>query len=349
MKKIKELSMAFIAIIACISMTACSSDIDAPVADEEQDVYTVQLGWGGELDVTYEPLSRATTDDVYGIQVYSTPDKELEEGETVIWTPYAYGVFDDADNISINLLKGYKYKFVASMVKDAKNKLSTSTQTIDGVKYLAFLSPFNVSGWISILNKFDYQSSIYMSGLASGNSWVNGKVYDHPNTDRYYGELEDYIPGNKNAKAKIKMKRASFGAKFIAKGKAANSGKLEIQITGAPKMELTPSAEKNHISDTFTFNNVKAAWSTNGNYSETIAVTINWHRADGTTVPLGTHEITYKRNATTVVQVNVINDTSDEGVGYEIDETELGEMPEDDNVTNIEDGKIVETEVETNK
>ena len=197
--------------------------------------------------------------------------------------------------------------------------------------------------------KFNYTSSWNLGGLGNGLSYlVDGKFYEHPNTDRYYGELENYELNDNNSKAMIKMKRVSFGAKFIAKGKAAESGTLEILITGAPKMELTPSADKKHISDTFTFSNVIEAWAANGNYTESIAVTINWHRTDGSTIPLGTHDITYKRNATTVVNVKVVNDASAEGVGFDIDETELGIMPDDEDETTIEDGKIVETEVETN-
>ena len=346
MKTLKEFGLAIIAFIACISMVACSNDNGTLVLEDEQEVYTVHLGWGGELDVAYEPLSRATdATDLYGIQVYSVPDKELEGEET--WSPYAYGLFDNTDNISVNLLKGYKYKFIATIIKDGLKKMDSE---YTGNGYKGLMNPFYGTGGPTALeHKFNYSSSWYFNDLGYGNTvLLDGNFYEHPNTDRYYGEEDNYTP-DKNSNIKIKMKRASFGAKFIAKGKAANNGSLEIEITGAPKMTLTPSADKKHISDNFTFSNVKEAWAHNGNYSEVIEVTISWHRADGSTIPLGTHEITYKRNATTVVNVNVVNDASSSGVGYEIDETELGEMAEDkENETTIEDGTIVEKEVETN-
>ena len=73
---------------------------------------TVSLNLGGEILVADEPMTRGVDDpDIYGIQVY-------KDGE-----PFAHGVFDNVDNVKINLLAGSKYKFVASMVKDGKSKI----------------------------------------------------------------------------------------------------------------------------------------------------------------------------------------------------------------------------------
>lgn len=347
MKKFSFL-VAFAAIVAGV-MVACSQKDPMPNAD--QDFYTVSLGWDGEiLDTWYEPLRSNSTDDLYGIQVYQAPDVELEEGKSTTWTRYAYGLFDNADDITIQLLKGYKYKFVATMIVDGQNKVRHVTYG-DGVGYSIpfFLSGAGTNARIS--NKFDYQGTIYFSSdLMSGYTYLQGggNVY-HPNTERFYGELEDYVPGSNGDKAKIKMKRTSFGAKFIAKGKLAKSGTLQVQMTEAPKMELALSNSDNQISDIFTFSNVKAAWADN-QYKETIAVTFNWIRTDGTTLPLGTHDVTYKRNATTVVQVNIENEANAGSVGFEYDKADLGELPEDgENDLTITDGEVVDTEVDTNK
>lgn len=343
--------MAAIALLVGATMAACSKDEVAGIEpDSDSDFYTVKIGWEGEIiDVTYEPLdTRATTDDLYGIQVYSTPDKELGEGETTTWTRYAYGLFDDPDNISINLLKGYKYKFVATMVVDGKNRIVSRQNT--------YMPPFNRVGPATnndtpLNNTFDYQASIYLNGLTSGHSYLVGQTNNYyylPNVDRFYGELVNYTPDDKNATAKINMKRTAFGAKFIAKGAKAKEGTLHVQMTGAPAMELTLTTSENKISDIFTFSNVAAAWADN-KYTETIDVTINWERADGTTLPLGTHAITYKRNATTVVNVKIENDGADGGLGFEIDESETGEpIADGENDVTIEDGEVVDTDVDTN-
>lgn len=350
MKKI-SFFVAFAAFVAGV-MVACSQK--DPMPNDEQRYYTVSLGWDGEiLDVWYEPMRANSTADLYGIQIYQAPNVEQEEGQSTTWTPYAYGLFDNADDIAIQLLKGYKYKFVATMVVDGQNKLRRYNQT-DGVGYN---SPFYLRGagydgqaFARLTNNFNYQSSIYFQGeLQNGYTELKTDVFDHPNTERFYGELEDYIPGSNGDKAKIKMKRTSFGAKFIAKGKLAKSGTLVVQMTEAPKMELALTNSDNQISDIFTFSDVKAAWADN-QHKETIAVTFNWIRTDGTTLPLGTHDVTYKRNATTVVQVNIENDANAGGVGFEYDEADLGDMPEDgENDLTITDGEVVDTEVDTNK
>lgn len=347
MRKFSFIWMAAIALMVGATMAACSKDEVAGIEPEpDSDFYTVKIGWEGEIiDVTYEPLdTRATTDDLYGIQVYSTPN---DDATTPTWTPYAYGLFDDPDNISINLLKGYKYKFAATMVRDGKNKLQLGVNN-------DYLCPFShnipgLSKGTTIGNSFEYQSGTFFDGLDDGAAILIGsKLYDHPNVDRFYGELVNYTPGDKNATAKINMKRTAFGAKFIAKGAKAKEGTLHVQMTNAPAMELALTTSENKISDIFTFSNVAAAWADN-KYTETIDVTINWERPDGTTLPLGTHAITYKRNATTVVNVKIENDGADGGLGFEIDESETGEpIADGENDVTIEDGEVVDTDVDTN-
>ena len=347
MEKLRKFLAAITALIACVGMTSCSSENDLPGNEAEQEFYTVRLGWGGELDVTYEPLTRAdATDDLYGIQVYSTPDIELEDGEEITWTPYAYGLFDNTD-ISINLLKGYKYKFVATMIVDGKNKVGGSIELGKHFGY-PFFNDAGQNSECELSNKFSYDASNFFPYLGEGNTWLlkeNGEIkgYTRPNFERFYGELDNYEPNAQNAQVTISMKRTCFGAKFVAQGKAATEGTLDIQIEGAPKMSLTPSGETLSIFDIFTFSNVKDAWSTE-NYSEDIEVTINWHKEDGITIPLGTHKITYKRNITTVVNINVEDEGVQSGVGFEFEDTD---MPEEETETTIKDGEIVETEVGT--
>ena len=185
-----------------------------------------------------------------------------------------------------------------------------------------------------------------MNGLGNGNAYLNTPrdLFNHPNVERFYGELEDYVPGLSSKKAMIKMKRTSFGAKFIAKGKLAKEGTLEVQMTEAPKMLLDLTVSDKSISDIFTFNNVAQAYRDN-NHKEDIAVTLNWHKDDGTVFPLGTHTITFKRNKTSVVQITIDNEQAEGELGVEIDDVD---MSEDDDITNIEDGTIVDTDVDTN-
>ncbi len=337
MKKVTIFKSAILALLACVGIVACDKSSD--VVPEEPEVYTVNLGWEGEiLDVSYEPLAtRATTDDLYGIQVYSAPDNDAA---TPTWTKFAYGVFDDPDNITINLLKGYKYKFVATMVKDGKNRV--------GSNVVGYFSPFYVSNAPAELNKFNFSAQYGLDGLGIGNTNLKNPkgIYFRPNTERFYGELVDYVPGANGNKAKIHMKRTSFKAKFIAKGKLAKSGTLNIMMTEAPEMNLELSSN-NQISDMFTFSDVDAAWADN-QYSETIDVTLTWTRTDGTVVPLNTHKVNFKRNATTVVKVTIENDANAGELGFEIDDTPITEGDDANPDVEITDGESVKTNVSTN-
>lgn len=335
----------FAAVMGVMTFASCQENITPEIPAQEQEAYTVQLGFGGEWDVTYEPLTRGNdNNDLYGIQVYSAPNNE----EKTTWSKYAYGLFDNVDNVTISLLKGFKYKFVATMVVDGKDKLSNKN-------YVGFNAPFWITGQYGrrciVENLFNYSSTDYFFYLGSGETFLEGLSGDfyHPNTERFYGELIDYVPEeSSNDKAKIHMKRTSFGAKFIAQGKLATAGRLEVLMTEAPAISIDLTQEKQH-DDIYTFYNVKAAYDyQTGNYEEDIDVSINWHydTEDGeVTVPLGTHKITYKRNATTVVKINLENTNVEGGLGFELAET--GAMVDGDEYV-INDGGNVDTEIDTN-
>lgn len=348
MRRITKL-LASVAMLLVLSLaTSCETLVDyldlplTPNTPTEEEYVTVSLGLDlVDLDVTYEPLTRAEeNNDLYGIQVYSA----VPTTESRNWQPFAYGLFDNTDNLSINLLKGYEYKFVATMHKDGKEKIYHFVHN-------GYLHPFHVSNstnaYMQISDVFTYGLG-ELSGLDDGYTYLNGsdgfETYYHPNIERYYGELEGYTPGDKGGKAKIQLKRTSFGAKYIAKGKNTNSGTLEILMKDAPQLNLN-LAESNQVSDIYTFRYVSDAW-LNNSYEEVIPVTLRLTREDGTAVPLGTHNLTFKRNATTVVNVNMDDASEAGGVGVEF--LESGELPEGDEVT-IEGGEIVDTEVNTNK
>ena len=319
MKKVTIFKSAILALLACVGIAACDKNSD--VVPDEPETYTVKLGWAGEiLDVSYEPMTRAATDDLYGIQVYS---KAKTANNITAWNPYAYGLFDDPNNITITLASSYKYKFVATMVKDGKNRIYSD----NGI----YKNPF----YAKLDDKFYYNISdeIYTLDEPAANlvEENNDKFYLRPNIERFYGELTDYIPGESNTNAKINMKRTSFGAKFIAGGKLAVDGKLEIQIDEAPKMELALTTGADEISDVFSLYYIRNAWAKD-DYTEDVAVNFMWIRADGTEAPLGTHTITFKRNKTTIVKFNIEKDGNDESIGIEIDESETGTMPDGDEV-----------------
>ena len=322
----------FFLLLAVVGMlfTACSeAGTNEQPTPTEPEYVTVSLGLNVGLDYGYQPLSRAEeNNDLYGIQVYSTPVPATENAK---WTKYAYGLFDNVDNLTIKLVRGYEYKFVASMVKDGKNKVNTDNN--------GYGAPFgNDSGYHTPLSTSFIYSQLGLRYLCLDTHHFS----DNLAVELYYGELESYMPGDNDSKATIELKRTSFGAKFIAKGDYAENGTLEILMDHAPQLNLN-LAESNEVFEIYTFRDLRAAW-LDENYTETKSVVLRIAYSDGTTAPLGTHNITFKRNTTTVVNVD-LSVSGDSGVGFVV--TGGGEMPEGSEVT-IKDGEIVDTEIETN-
>ena len=314
--------------------TACSEvgTTEQPNTPAEPEYVTVSLGLSVGLDCEYEPLTRSeANNDLYGIQVYSTPIPATENAK---WTKYAYGLFDSTDNLTIKLVRGYEYKFVATMVKDGKNKLYFSYDNCYGAPFSHEISP-GMTASTPLSTSFIYSQL----GLELERNYI---ISDYINAESYYGELEGYIPGDNDSKAIIELKRISFGVKYIANGDFAENGTLEILMKSAPQLNLN-LAESNEVSEIYTFMHARDAW-LDENYTETISVVLRIAYSDGTSAPLGTHDITFKRNTTTVVNVD-LSVGGENGVGFVV--TESGEMPEDSEIT-IKDGEIVDTEIETN-
>ena len=332
--KAKHLLLALCAVLfGATSCETLNDFVDTPETPSAES-YTVSLGFGGEIEVGYEPLRSAENNDLYGINVYSAPANI--EG-TPSWTNYAYGLFDDPSNIKIDLLVGYQYKFEATMVKDGKEKVN-----YDG----GYWYPFSANSLpVAISTSFNYGLS-FMSWIDYGYTYLknpNG-IYYRPNTERYYGELEGYIPSN-NGKATIDMGRTSYGVKFVAQGQSANVGSLEIQMEQSPLVTFN-LAESNEYFDIYTFYGVRSAW-LKSDYSEEVSVNINYIREDDTVVPLGSHKVTFVRNTTTVVTVNIGYGGTENGLGFNI--TEGGEMPENPNTAiTVTNGGSTDNGVELN-
>jgi len=305
----------FLLMFAAICFAACGGDensIPGVTPDEPNTTpkeFLVSLGFSGEItSIEESPLSRAATNDLYGIQVYSSPTSSDN------YKPYAYGLFDSKDGMVIKLLEGYKYKFVSSMVVDGKQKINSYESSYD--------HPFTRSGFSTKLeNKFNYDSGKEMDRLDYGstNLGLFGNFYFyHPNIMRYYGEVTDYVP-TANGSVSINMKKVVFGAKFITEG--FTEGTLYIKLKDAPTLQLVfPQTE---IEDIFTFShNYGGSW-TADTYTETILVSISWQKGDGVIEPLMNQEITFKRNIKTTITVKVNDSSVNQGLNITEEKNEL--------------------------
>lgn len=279
--------------------------------------YTISLGFSGEItDITESPLNRADggeNTDLYGIQVYSTSTDSYD------YKPYAYGLFDKKESMVIKLVEGNKYKFVATMVVDGKEKVyflgdNRYLNPFSGVKTELKEMSLNNVFTLSANNEYDY--------LKIGSTYLRkpNEIFHRPNAERYYGEAEGYIPSS-DGQVSIDMKRVSFGAKFVAQG--LSEGKLIIQMNESPDMEIVyPETE---VQDIFTLSNLSydgTTW-TDDDYSEEVPVIITWQKNDGASVPVASRNITFKRNKLTTVNVKVTNSSVDNGIDITTDNEEM--------------------------
>lgn len=293
MKKILFLAMAVMAITGCES----NRNEEIPLAPEDNPKeYFVSLGLSGEITSSEQPMAKSilSGNDLYGVQIYSRGQGDEN------YRYYAYGVFDDPSRIAVKLLGGYTYKFECSIVVNGKNIVESR----DNV----YSTPFSgASGFGRKLdNSFHILTKDAIWGLGYGNTKIKsaeGYQYVHPNTDRYYGVVDSYVPDDNNTKISIYMKRTVFEAKFIANG--LTEGRLIIEMSDAPPLYINATDTRKEAKDIFTFYRVSQAYEQE-NYSETIATTVTWEKENGTTVPVvSSKEINFKRRTTTTSTIDL--------------------------------------------
>ena len=318
-KEMKKILLFALALFALASCTEEDALVDESVVGKE---YLVSIGFSGEIEISHSPLTKAGTNDLYGVQVYS---KESGDSE---YAPYAYGLFDNTSDMKVKLIGGYQYKFVASMVEDGKDRIYHTDK--------GFSHPFEIGAakYSRLENMFIYSSDSEMGYLNSGATFLYSSgnsisTYYRPNISRYYGELSGFTP-SENKSASIDMKRVCFGAKFVAKG--FMEGRMTIQIPEAPTMTINyPETE---VEDIFTFkNDYGNGWLYDG-YQEDLEVSITWTKGDGTVVPISNRVIEFVRNELTTVTINLGDDpTTDTNINTNLEMTiKEEEMAQGENV-----------------
>lgn len=320
MKTFRLIEMALLAVVMCVNFTSCSNE--EVVSDEPtQDKYiTVGLGCVREnIDITDSPLSRAaaTTNDLYGIQVYTI--EEGIEGEQAI--PYAYGIFNTLDNVTVKLLSQKTYKFRISVV-------------IDGYSRMIGFSHGGIGADMS-MGQFFYSTGTYLM-LTSTRSY---------NVESFYGELDNYTPVE-NENVTIETKRVSYGAKYIAEN--LSEGCIDIDVAEYIGNTLytvnltTANYEKDNI---YTFYDVSGAYY-NNDYSANRNLTINWTKDNGEVVPLGTYTVTFKRNVKTTIRIKAGDLSINNGITVTKEDTPFSD---DENEYIIEGGEIITVPVNSSQ
>lgn len=328
----KQLSKHFLLLFAVLAMGACSSDGgDIPSSVEEPETVLVSLNMGGEISVEHENMTRAATNDVYGINVYY--DKE---SDGVVDDLYGYGVFSDPDKMIIALLASHKYIFKCTMVKNGKNTLY-----YDAAK-VAYPFQTNSSVTSTITNEFTLGTSTYLSGIGSGKVHLSSQTSpsssnatSYASVNRFYGESDTYTP-TVGGSVTIALKRVVFGAKFIING--VEGGTVTASCGGFWNHSTTTDYEG--AETIYSFTDSHDAWLNETPLDATLSLKFDSDKGDGWDLT-NSETISFKRNVMTTVTINVSPDLS--SASLSITEEEFGE---DNNIyIGIDGDTIVETEV----
>ena len=237
--KAKHLLFALFAL--SLGATSCEKDNTDIQQPSEPKTYTVKLRTTGEVDVTYEPLTRFSPDDrdLYGVQVFHKPASESS------YKAYAYGLFDNLDDITLELTENYKYCFEIILIDDGKDKIYRDSILVDAQNYLGYGEPFRAynkyngsssESITKITNEFIIASDKYFNS-SRGNfggyyyyEMTDGKQVRTPdNIDVYYGEVNDYIPTDGVTDISIYLKRMNYGLK-VKVGDFFDEGKMSVWV-----------------------------------------------------------------------------------------------------------------------
>lgn len=267
--------------------TACSKENStSPTPPTEK--YSVSLAFDGEIAVTDEPLTRGTaTNHLYGINVYydSNDDGNIDD-------LYGYGLFDNIEDMTIELLSKHKYRFECTFVKDGKNSIYFDT---------GYHAPFqsNSSNKTILENKFILGTGSYLSGIKSGEAILSdGTSSSYASVNRFYGELDNYTPVYGGV-ATIYLKRVVFGAKLIVTG--VQDGTLNIS---SPLWTKTLTENYESKEAIFTFGDVYDCWKNDATFNATIALKFTSERGDYNNLS-SSKTVSFKRNIFTTVTINV--------------------------------------------
>lgn len=286
--------------IMTLALTSCSNDV---VTGEEQsaagELVTVTLSVDGSAISTDSQTRATSTSDVYGINVYYDSDKD-----GVCEAHYAYGLFNNKDDMTITLISSYKYKFVCTLVKDATNQLYCGSGS-----QMAYPFQTNSSTTCYVENKFVYGTDTYLNGLGSGSAHLasvtspsSSNATSIPSVNRFYGERDNYSPKS-NDRVTIEMKRTVFGAKFVITGVTEGS----VSVTSS-FWNKTTSADFTSDDLIYCYNDVYNCWLNEPNLEYTIS--INYHSDSGKELFYsGSQTVTFKRNVMTTVYINFDPDT----------------------------------------
>ena len=314
-------------LLATVYLLASCNQIDPVVEDEGE--CQVSLDFVGEILTSESPITKASTNDIYVVQVYCGT------------SAFASGIFDDPDIIRFNLKKGSTYRFIVVMLKNGKVLLPT----VKPGNYALYRSDVN-----AILNYgvFRIYPGISNAYLAINNTYYNsiedlvyylgdgtdvrhgGNSYRFPDIvlgelktkypqcdDWFYGEINDYSPTGEYETLNLDLRRVGFKLKYELTG--VTDGEVTVKVYNDVKTFInSTSSTSTYSSDSkfYAFYQTRNAWLYADEYMENMTLAVSWKRGIGVTEDYGTKTIQIKRNCLNNIKIQMTS--SDQSAGMNL-------------------------------
>lgn len=292
----------FYAIIAVTAFLAVACDKTESVKTEPE-VFEVKIGLSGAITSEITELTKSLPEGMaIGIDVWACPEAATS------YSPYAYGVFN-TDDITIQLISGYKYKFTARYGDKSKAQACF-------YKIVRTSGANNAGSYGDIDNCFHFASDTFLGDF----SWQNGLE-----TDLFYGETIGYIPTT-NGVVSIDLVRVSFGLSITANN--INSGSVVVSISNMNGRSITLSDPDYSFNSVFVMNYFAKSYAQES-YSESLDVTAVLIDANNASIPLGTATISVMRNKLTKVLIDASTPRQGNGIVLNYSDEEMTDDPED--------------------
>lgn len=245
MKKILLSLCLFSATAWMVACTKSSATSDEPTPDVPDlptysgDTVAVRIA-ATSLEWNVEPMSRAGSNDLYGIMVYQTPRPFIDE-----WIPQtlvAVAVFDDPSLITLKLAKSQYYHIRMTYVPNGKNVIASRGTNKWGCP---FYMPYNNEDFV--LNQILYGISVPLflgmpSQAAGQKEWM--MQYNVVNEVlRYEGQIRNFQAAENGALASIPLYRWQYGTRITVTDFKEGTVYFSYNNSAeARKLTLTPNA-----------------------------------------------------------------------------------------------------------
>ena len=303
MKLFRFFSIALTAIALCANFASCSNESDKIIDQEEKiKMCTVKINVENIVNIVEQPMGRAEENtDLYLIAVRKVSDSNT----------YAYGLFDNLNNITIQLVEGEAYLIQAVAVKDAKNKIAGGDDF--------YANPFLAELTNSFVyeNDDDFNQDWYFNPtlyrLKNNDSEI---ALIAPNLEVFMANtISNYIAAENGAPIAIYFDRfAACSAEF--KAVDMPTGYLKINISNKETNtagvftteDIIVASEDQSTFQYITFGHT--LYSSIQNNGVPCILNLTWVKDDNTEIPLIPAEVTFKRDTNFIITIKVDDSTT---------------------------------------